>query len=262
MGSVSCLCTVVPHSVFSLGLSTSEIDTKLSSLKVILCGTPDCVLLDYLLKADLNIDAAINLHFKNAPSPSSTHNNVCNKSGNRAKEQRCAEPKAFVNNSSNCNTSSILTETNTNDQRIILRKRKWEDVDNQQIIETPPVNKRRRNSVNDEHNKENAINYQSIKHSNSHNTNNKENEWELQQCSWCLAERKIDQKSPRCHTPDIEEALIDDKRREDKEIATDFVNNIINSSSKPKKINGCSVVYLSLAWRITCCNLIFVSDES
>ena len=250
--------------MFSLGLSTSEIDTKLSSLKVIICDTPDCVLLDYLLKADLNIDAAINLHFRNAPSPSSTHNNVCNISSNRAKEQRCAEPKAFANNPGDI--SSILTETNTNDQRIILRKRKREDVDNQQIIETPPVTKRRRISVNDEHNKENAINYQSIKHSNSHNTNNKENEWELQQCSWCA--EKIDQKSPRCHTPDIEEALIDDKRREDKEIATDFVNKIINSSSKAnrkqpvQKIIGSSVVYLSLAWRITCCNLIFVSDES
>ena len=81
------------------GLSTSEIDTKLSSLKAIICGTPDYVLLDYLLKADLNIDAAINLHFGNTPSPSPTHNNVSNKNGKRTEEQSCAESKAFANNS-------------------------------------------------------------------------------------------------------------------------------------------------------------------
>ena len=217
------------------GLSTSDINTKLSLLKAIICDTPDCVLLDYLLKADLNIDAAINLHFGNTPSPSPTHNNVCNESGNRTEEQSCAE-------------SSILAEANSNNQHVMCRKRKWGDLKNE-AVGTHTVNKRRRIFDNDENDKENAINYQSIKHTNSSNTNNK-----AQFGTPDKKRRELkDAKSPTSvyKTPENQGgkwSLHYESGEDDKEMAIDCVNEIIKSSSTTSKknhkhkVNGSSVM--------------------
>eukprot|EP01083_Nonionella_stella_P165389 550072_1 len=71
------------------GISSSEIDVKICSLKSIIGDLPSTTLLDYLTKCDLNLDQCINLHFTqsainmtvhDANTHSSNHNNHNNAS--------------------------------------------------------------------------------------------------------------------------------------------------------------------------------------
>ena len=82
------------------GLPIAEIDTKLAALKSIICDLSDCALLDYLLRADLDVERAINLHFGNtadgSASPShiavgniNNHNNTMQQSSNNEATEVC-----------------------------------------------------------------------------------------------------------------------------------------------------------------------------
>eukprot|EP01083_Nonionella_stella_P175012 608143_1 len=56
------------------GLRPSDIDSKISKLKCIIHDASESLLLDYLLKADLNIERAIDLHYKYGAATSPNHN--------------------------------------------------------------------------------------------------------------------------------------------------------------------------------------------
>eukprot|EP01083_Nonionella_stella_P316145 1144777_1 len=51
------------------GLPLADIDNKISTLKCIITDSSEPLLLDYLLRADLNIERAIDLHFGHTPTP-------------------------------------------------------------------------------------------------------------------------------------------------------------------------------------------------
>ena len=140
------------------GLPIAEIDTKLATLKSIICDLSDCALLDYLLKADLNVDAAINLHFGSTADGSASpshiavdhnHNNTIQHTQNLKNESEASEDeldKEDITSSSNKNENSMNQS----------KKRKWSDVDDKEDDE-PRANKRRRFHLNDNH-KENTNN--------------------------------------------------------------------------------------------------------